>query len=556
MVKVDRMLVWVMIAVLGLPLGTTSSWAAMKAGSDTDNADATSIAASDIDCDTFCKDILDAAEAVTDKECANHGLPTNGNVHKDDDVTLTTDSSCAVDYIKESETCDQASQIRKGCLYKNSQIAAHCESYQAATDAGTLDWVLWGMDVATAGTCAIACYAGSTNPSLVTACSYAGIATGAAELASVLTQESSTVGKMVGSIAAVAGAGTSAYSLMGSCSGPDKTDATNANNATPPLVENPGGQTPGAGPQTAPETPVKPVEPPKTEGRAWDAGQTFAFMGLLNEMECMQKTNFEHSPAYAAKSCKEKMACTAAVAFAIYAGIRTAAIIEQNDTKKDACNNVKSLMSEVVVSSPSARPSPTSSSASLSATGASTASVAAVQSANNDAANNGIASISSSALRSKDAAALAKSGLDRMGAKRAKNLDIGKFKNALASGASAGSMMRTASRSMGIAPNALANGLAQLADMTAADAKRLGPALGVHTSLAASGAKAKKEGGENIGELPIINGQDPNAGMGAGGTQYGTPQQPEDIYHSRSGKSIFQIISEKIRSVANRIRGN
>jgi len=479
---------------------TLSGFAAMQSGTGTDTADPTSISAADLDCDTFCEDIITGTGNVTDLTCANHDLPTNGNVHKDSTVTLIKDSTCPVSYIS-GETCDEASNIRRYCLYKNSQILSHCESYQAAQDATTGDWIMWGLDVATAGTCATACLSQAAGSEVSQkACEIAGTAAGATELAIVLSQETSTTGKMIGTIAAGVGLGTSAYSWFGG--------------------------------KSCPGTLAK--------GAAADS-----------------------------KTCKQKMACTAAIAYGIMAGVRTAAIIDQNSTKDEACKNVKSLVSSTTVldttgvtPTPTATPTPAPTTSPSSSPSSSPNNSITYAHSSTSITQGGLQSTdfgrSSAAKVGKDATGLIQSGLDRQVAPKLDQLDAKRLQTALSSGTPSGALLKSAAKSMGYPSSSFLDGIAQISDNAASESRDLAPTLNLAKAIASSPTKATPTGAP--GGLDFTYNKDAvNAAKNAppGATQFGTPGQPEDndVFHSKSNKSIFQIISDKLKKVANRILG-
>jgi hypothetical protein len=148
--------------------------------------------------------------ASDDQWCANHNAQTSPTVLPSPaplGATLPPGTCTTAQMYPGDVSCAQTTAEVTHCQYHNSQTESYCMAYEGAQVSGSGEKTVLMLDIAATGICATACGAASTGigATAFEACMAGSTAAGAAEIIVTLTQQSSTIGKMLD--AGLAGAG-------------------------------------------------------------------------------------------------------------------------------------------------------------------------------------------------------------------------------------------------------------------------------------------------------------------------------------------------------------
>ncbi|MEK6706501.1 MAG: hypothetical protein AABZ06_12015 [Bdellovibrionota bacterium] len=396
--------------------------------------------------------------------------------------------------------CDQTCEKVLGDLKQaaNSQVGPHCAAYKASDESKGPEIALMALDLAVAGMCGYACVAQTVQPWMYSACAWGSFSAGAAELISSLAMKSnSTLQKVIGAAGGSAGAyygykGISAVSALKAAS---------------------------------------------------------SSSGLTT--------------AAAKEAAAKKSSCISAITFAMMTGLRAANMNKQDEMKENSCNAVTRLASEYPVLPQG------------SASGGSTAGQAGSSSGGRatDQARQGLQCISSKgglsacvtnagkvSASATDAGFLSRSGLDRAVAPMAlEGLDklSDKLKDKLNGKVNAGSMLSAMS---GDSLGEFGADLAKIANSAQEHADEFGSISSVaFTNGGKGGSNVNTAKGDGILSFPGFNFNNDQKTTGTSTLVSFNSQErkpaagDDDIWHSSSTMTIFQIVSIKLNQSAGRI---
>ena len=456
-----------------------------------------------------------------DQWCANHGFPTDNTVMPNATPTpVTTASTCNVPTIG-NESCSQANLGIARCMFHGSQLESNCMALAATGDATTFDSIILTLDLAAAIACGIACFTGATpgwGQAAVETCTAVGTVASVTELISTIAQDTSPV---AGAIHGILAAGAGAFANIGSVG---LSNVVQAGGATQ------------------------------------DAGD----VGRLGSQGSQKGSTL-----------KDQASCVSAVFFVVLSGIRMYDLVKFGDTYDSACNNISSLWSSSAAGnggggagtstspgqylfnpqtggiSQGAPGSGGSNGGLASSTTATTTPGTGSTVASCVASGNTGSGCSTSAAT--DSGVLSNSGLGQTVAPLASQLANNGALQSQGAGAAMQSGMGSAGADLGDAGSALSH-LAQAAQDNGAQLEKMlgGIGAGSYSGGGGGGGGAGKGGADN-----------PFAGLFGGGAKDGGARAPSseqfgkvahmDIWHTGTTQNIFEIISDKVAKVANRV---
>jgi hypothetical protein len=477
-------------------------------------------------CSDVCSAVVDSSgnpiglsggtwSASDDLWCANHGVQTNNGVAATALATQTNGCNIA---IASGEDCTAANQKLRHCkvysIALTGQNTSYCMAYETAYQAEGLNIGLLALDITAAGTCAASCFTpgGLIGGGVGGICAAAGGIAGITEIVGVFKMQdpTSTTGKALADVAGAAGIGLAAVNA-------------------------------------------------KYARDAYQAGKTAA------------KEEGEKALEDEALSKGKKISCIASAAlYSAMAGFRVYNLTQMSSIKDSACTNVQKLMSTALAHDTSTGSSANNGinaggSSDGGASGGSTGVNGTTGGSSISPAQNMVACpndpaqlcASQSAAQSIDGGSLVNSGLDHTLAPQAQALlDHGLGKQAK-SGAGAGAMMSGAT---GGALGDFGAALARVADAAQKNPNDLASLIPNISSVMSGGGGAGSGGAKADDSLnAIMSAFGGGAAAGGGGVQgpglasFGT-EPITDIWHTKTNENLFQIISNKISKVTNRIR--
>lgn len=555
-----------------------------------------------VNCDDFCSQFVSSAGAKTaagllssspwsisdDTLCAELGQPTSNAYNANPAPAASRGVTCTGVNITQnvanaiaaggsggsgiqatqdpSQSCVEAGKLRDHCLYHNSQVESHCMTYKLITSGAgggiQLDGILLGVDFGVAATCGIAC--ATENPVAIGLCSVAATAEGIAELSVTLTQMQSPLAQAVNNFQQASQAmsiGSAAGGGLGAMGG----IAVGANGIINATSE-----------KTAQTTTQASRQGSQTTARTSRTGRTAA-------KDAAKDAAQDESKKAQDKISKEKvLACGTAAIFAALGGIRTAALVIMSNSAGDACNSVNQLFSNNT--GPSGSGTGGSGSGQYGNSAASAGGIGGGEGARGTGGN--LAGLStdqlnkvSDCLRTNPAATnqqcanQAGIGQSQTTASTDGNLfapngnagsllspipNLGDFvKKATTEGAGSalGSILPSSiSADMGSA-------LATVANTGQNEAPSFASALHLESAYASGGgggAGAGKTGGSADNSFASLFGNSAGGGGAITGSNgslmtYGDGPRVEDIWHTGTKMTIFQIISSRTWRVSNRL---
>ena len=396
------------------------------------------------------------------------------------------------------------SQTALQCYYRHSQVLTHCLAYQAAHGAGGSESLILTMDVAATATCATACVmqaAQGPGAAAVMACKYVSMSVAAAELIQTLTNKNQGAGKMIGAIAAGAAGFNSSKASVG----------IPAASAAPPAST---------------EDALAP--------RA-DSSVTVTPASTTTQNKSVTKSG---NP------------CLSAAIFAYLTGLRQSNIKAQNAVKGKECQSIGDLAGNFNTSLLPPAKVPTTQPSTMPSQSAPAIALDCVQ-------NRTLAECSHS--NAADTNLLSQSGLDHAALPKAH--DILSSLSGSGGGGSASDQIGKALGGGG-AGGSLSDNLQSLAqageaakpETYTADAGEMKSAGGGGSGGAGKSPGQGDFGVEVFGSLLNGGGDRGLASAGGGGAQdrmhFRTMSlDPNDIWHEKSGLSLFDIVSQRIEKV-------
>jgi hypothetical protein len=484
------------------------------------------------------------ANSPDDQWCANHGYITNPATPADGTATVST-QTCNVTMLNGDTNCADTNIKIMRCQMHNSQVIPQCLAYQAIDGASKAEGAVLALDIAAAGICGAACAAtnmsiGTAAPIVETACQAAGATATVAELVSVFAMSSGPVSSAINGLMA-AGAGTATGISLAGGIGVGTTTKGLDDAAT------------HANPMDLPGT-----ESTCTEGVGCTAGEDPTHLTVGSE-------NPEKSHQEASKS-KKATSCSAAVVFAMMAGIRGASWSNYKGHLRDnACHDIQSLASNVLSGSTTPtggtnNPAGTGFSGVVTAGGTVSTPGSGGSSSGNIAGGTGGTTTSNldpsvppALSAATDGGMLTQTGLDKLVAKPA--AEIAK---ALSNGTTPAQALQSALGSTG--NSGAAGALAGLAQAAQENANSLGGKVNLGSlpsaMYASGGGSRSGGGGEASNPFANLFGQQ---GAGAGASRatasesFGGSARAMDIYHTGTTQNLFEIVSGKVSQVAGRV---
>lgn len=471
-----------------------------------------------------------------------------------------------------SQMCIQAGNILNRCQYHNSQVENYCLAYNILTGHHSksnlktgldADITLAAIDFSVAASCAVGCF--SMNPLLaIGACGVGAMIEGAYELtvtmaqqeemAPVLDQYKGMGGADPGGLAVTGQAGTKAGNIMSDV-----------------------GLGIGAGLTAANLMKVR------------QYGKEGAEVEKEVEKEGAKDGTDAGKESKTLENSRRAMACSAMVLYAGLGGIRTAAAIGMNGAKAKACQAVNASFSNSNGAAPPPSGNNSNASGNGSSTGGGSTSVGNGGSAGSSVSGGGSAGNTSASSDASMSAAidscrgnpslpmpqcLAGQGITLPPPTASQATDANLLNNpnlgqALQNAPSIHDLANKALKEGAGAALAAAlppqlgaagAGLAEVARVAQDNASKLANAMGLETAAVFSGGGsggAHKEGASGLGTGPFF-------GAGFGGTfgakgsdrsvaNFDAKFQLNDIWHSNSHLTLFEIISDKLGRVSSRV---
>jgi hypothetical protein len=139
-----------------------------------------------------------------DQWCANHNAQTNPSVAASPapvGSTVTIPCTTAVMYPGDT-SCAQTTAEVTHCEYHNTQTESYCMAYEGALTGNGGEKTVLMLDIAATATCGAVCASTPLSASISEACQGAAVAAAAGQIAVVLTQKDSTMGKMLDAVGA------------------------------------------------------------------------------------------------------------------------------------------------------------------------------------------------------------------------------------------------------------------------------------------------------------------------------------------------------------------
>lgn len=424
--------------------------------------------------------------------------------------------------------CEEAGKLKDHCIYHNTQVETQCMAYKALTSHTgggiTQDGILLGMDFGVAATCGIAC--ATENPVAIGLCAASATAEGIAEMASTISLMKSPTGQALNTFIK-ASEGMNIGTTLGGIAGAA------------------GGLAVGGHSLLSRES-------------AGDSG----------------KDPDEAKAKKANQAKRQKMlACGTAAVFATLGGIRTAALVQLTSVAKNACSAINQLFSN---NGSGTNNSDYSSGSHGGTSGGTLGNSSGTQGGTSGATGGNLAGISDDQVNQLnncqgDAQCLSQAGIgqSRTTASTDANLitpnanigpllspigSLGNFvKKATSEGAGAalGNILPSSLGSLGSA-------LATIANTAQNDGSAIAGPLHMDSVYAGGGAASKGQGSGNPDSFAGLFGAGGGSGGGIPGgisntASFGEDVKIDDIWHTGSKLTLFQIVSEKTGKTSNRV---
>jgi hypothetical protein len=487
--------------------------------------------------------------------CAVNGYPISSS------SPTPTASSSPVPVISMSST---PAMIALCQAHQNSQLVAYCLAYETAEGAQGPEKMLAGLDVAAAGTCAVACAAKITSPPLEKACEMVGMADSVAEFVSTFAMKTEGAGAKINALFAAGGAvtalgaGNAAAALAGNTQGFNalQTSLTQAQgeltSATSTLNSAKDSASIAASNLGSPAQ----VLSGNVSSTALSNSETAqAGVGAAQENVSTAQTevanaqaNINNAKAAAQKKAKNE-ACMSTAFFTIMSAVRISNISKEDQLKGNACNNVHSLAGTEATAAGGSYGPMNAINANGTGSGSGVASgsdvaagtqLSCIQTASITACSTGGTQMSAA-----EAGPLDTSGLSQPLAPQAADL-----LSSLGSSGGGSGGGGTGGASSGI-PGDMKTAMAQL---SAIAEHANGDVVGGISSSGGGGGGSAKAGSDSpfpniFGALAGASGDgNPNRELG-----FKTGSDDSDIFHSKSKLSLFQIVSNKLTQVNDRL---
>ena len=600
------------VYLLSITVGLLSPRAAWALDNGTSGAGSIQTSALEADyggCEGSCSDVFEAMQAVsgedtaqkkggkgsfkfgpanafTDddhKECANLCTATNSAVapngaHCFEAPTFTKGCSLPDQVLRETgASCDIANKMAKGCKFYSSTLLGQCEVAYRATASNGHQEILLTLDAVAAGSCATACFSKAVGPTFVPVCK------GAALLASTA--------EIIGAIAVGVSGGRSS-GQEGRGAGFDWASGLGALGAAGGVV----GMTAVSGPavvgaQQGVDSAVGQWKwgdkaGYKMENGVWkDAGgnalpedQQKLFNNTLDQQG--DAGNFKEADYNKADQKLDEAkedegkdeSCISMAMYLALGGIRLWSMMDAKSTRKDACEQAESLYSQAlaaataaggdVVINPNNSVVVNSSDGSLTGTTASGAAMTVTEGVGGDKSTPSVSDVMSGEgfAATAEGQTLGPSGLGQAIAPLASQMDKNAFRKAISGGPAGFTQAALGGVGINAEQAAAANAIVKNAyDNAPKLASRIGG------SLYASGGGGGRSGGgssSSSGGNPfasLMGGK--SAGPGTDAMSFGAVQRDpagkiisSDIWHTGTDKSLFQIVSERVRTVEPRLK--
>jgi|GEM_PF-1229049 len=336
-----------------------------------------------LNCDNFCKQFSNGKSiggltegntwsTIDDALCSSLGSPTTSNNYSLTSLTPIKASGplpqCQIPFVLTKELmtavvinsggiippndqiCTQLGKMADHCYYHNSQVETQCQAYNILNGddypkIAAAEQALIGLDINATAICGVAC--SFPNSPMVIACGVLATITAASEIGITMTQQSSTIGaaisqyqatviSVLGTGALVGGLATTGYGIK---------KATSARNAIDKVAE-------------------VADEAAEVADSAEKETQT-----TLENMKSKAKGLGSKIKNLGSKITAERTtSCASAAIFAALTGLRVNSIKNIAQTKQQACQQINSLFSKPVSQSNSPDPAPINPSSNSAAT--------------------------------------------------------------------------------------------------------------------------------------------------------------------------------------------
>jgi hypothetical protein len=596
--------------------------------------DGNALAPEQLGCDETCAMVRKKLDAVLDgddewtaekhdKLCGDYCHPTSAMYgaasYCSDAPTETTGAPCNLPtklYELAGNNCQKANDIVLGCKYKNTQLAKQCTALESAKSIEWYQYVLAGLDGVAAILCTTACAMGGDATGVAKACSAMACVAGVGELAaSIFTtnwSEGSDAEKARGAIGVIgSAAGIALPMLMGGpkC-GFGYRDLKRMGLPDDPLVaivlllgpqfkisiaaqlgliseagaQGLGGATSRFGLTTdrltlepqygagvgapAPEG----VAPPQVDVPEVPAGDPPAATTTATDTAA-PPTDAEPTQRSESENNGRAASCMTAISMGILTGARIWAMVETAETRKQACEEVKSLYSQALVSTGTGTPDMNATNTTAYngtvGTGGTGGTSAAATSTTSSGSSTGTSSASDIIGSQQfegatDGGALKLTGMDKVAAPLVDRADAKALMDAARSGG-AGQALASLGGQLGIMPDQLP-ALAALADFGQKNGSQFKSVIGAGEYAGGGGGRGRSGGAGGAGGAngmqdmmsAMLGGKGKEGAKGAAGMSFGdaarAPAGNMDIWHTGSTLSIFDIVTSRVRAVEPRLR--
>jgi len=518
-------------------------------------------------------------DRLDDQWCANHGEETNHavqNEHPSSEYTAPGENDVPISQMcpyrltpieetkirqvytnNKSKAALMCDDIKKGillCKFRNTQMESYCKAYLASEQDINWQWLLIALDAAAAETCAAECLANKGAGKYLMGASYCtklACVAGVAEVVGAIAVEDSTLGRLT-------------KATMGAVGGTAKCKEWKKG-------ENPASEEPAPAP-TETVTPPTPTEdaamaPVKSDPQRDPVVKVAILLGPKFTLAAAVLASRLGPEAFAEAG--NKNACTAAISFALLGGIRAYNIIKAGNTKDSSCKSVNSLLSQAKVADPNG--SPTSDYSNNAAPGYDSngnfTSGGGYPNGNNvgsygeqggasivDENGDGCDDNDGSCTSATDAQMLS-NGLGRVLKPQTDGLDKNDFLKKLNDegyGSIMSGMSSAATGDFGAA-------LAEIGDTASKEGANSSVNLGPSASQSyTSGGSGSSRGPGQTGDQSnpfgsLIGGSKGRTTIGSHSATFGNARSM-DIWHTGSQDTIFKIVTQKIHTVANRVK--
>jgi hypothetical protein len=511
-------------------------------------------------------------------------------------------------------TAEKASNYLLACKYKNLQLDNRCTVYEKTKDVDAWQIALLSVEAVAAGICAYACFADNAQPGWGQACSIGACAAGGLELINSLfvagnegVSQSQNSGlaaqRVLGGIAGAAaitlpalmsGQGFCGSDAGGAGWGASSGRAPASQGAAHAQLELPGMKlkdaykiagrsTYGLGKKdiTALNDPV--VWVALLMGPAFKLQMVASMLpeagatgGSTTDGSTTDGSTTGEGSGDTAAEQRKKASCVAMGILVALAAIRAWSMIDTAAVRKDSCKAVEELMSSSVSLGDSGSRggpsynnySPMTGSLGGGGGGSSTTTNGSMGSSGSDYDGDGIPNTVDSdpygVQQMAEAAGMSpilkgSPDLGRLAVERGMGLDRSAFRKSLETQGAASALSGLAA-SMGAPPQAQ-NAIAGIAQLASDAAKDLAPLVGAGMYSGGGGAKSAGGGGgskNDAGGFAGLFGAKPAGPLG-GGMDFGARgpagvAESTDVFHTGTSKSLFQIVSERVRAVEPRLK--